>query len=411
MQEAKELKISDFTYHLPDEKIAQHPLKERDKSKLLIYKNGQITESIFNKLPSILNPNDCLIFNDTKVIHARVLFEKESGANIEIMCLEPFEPNDAALCFKTTKQCQWVALIGNNKKWKEGTLSKKLIINGTQVNLTAQKIKQHLDSFIVLFEWDNDFEFADIIYHAGVLPLPPYMNREAKPEDEERYQTVYAKFEGSVAAPTAGLHFTKQVFEKLTQKNIQLDYVTLHVGAGTFKPVKASSMEQHVMHEEHIIVEKQTIQNLLNCIRKNNRIITVGTTSLRTVESLYWFGEELLKNKNDWANIHHLKVSQWQPYELSQITFSNIQIIQAIIDWMDFKKINILSGFTQIIIAPPYKLKLANAIITNFHQPESTLLLLIAAIIGDDWRDVYYYALNNNFRFLSYGDSSILFKP
>lgn len=407
---AKELKIADFTYHLPESKIAQHPLKERDKSKLLIYKNGQITETIFNKLPTLLNENDRLIFNDTKVVHARILFQKESGARIEIMCLEPVNPSDAALCFKQTEICQWAALVGNNKKWKEGLLTKVFEINGIEVTLVAERLKQHLDSYLIKFTWNGGFTFADVIYFAGLLPLPPYMNRDADEEDENRYQTVYAKFEGSVAAPTAGLHFTQAVFEKLSQKSIKTDFVTLHVGAGTFKPVKAETMADHQMHEEHVIIEKSLVQNVYQSIEKKNRIIVVGTTSLRTIESLYWFGVYLIQNKADWKAINEMNITQWQPYETDGNGFSNSLVLKTILDWMDERKLNQITGITQIMIAPPYQIKLADAIITNFHQPESTLLLLVSAFIGDDWSDVYYYALNNNFRFLSYGDSSILFR-
>ena len=408
--QAQELKIADFTYHLPDEKIAQHPLKDRDKSKLLVYKNGEITVSVFNKLPTILNENDCLICNNTRVVHARILFQKESGARIEIMCLEPSIPNDAAICFKETETCQWIALVGNNKKWKEGILTKNFAINGTEISLVAERIKQHLDSYIIQFKWNGGFAFADVIYHAGLLPLPPYMNRDADADDEVRYQTVYAEFEGSVAAPTAGLHFTKQVFEKLHQKKITTEFVTLHVGAGTFKPVKAENMSGHEMHEEHVIIDKILLQNICNCLEKKNRIITVGTTSLRTIESLYWFGVLLNANKQDWKNIHEMQISQWQPYENENNQLNALQVLKAILEWMDLKKINQIHGTTQIMIAPPYQFKLVDALITNFHQPESTLILLVSAFIGEDWSDVYYFALNNNFRFLSYGDSSILFR-
>lgn len=407
---AQELKIADFTYHLPDEKIAHHPLSKRDESKLLVYKNGLISETIFKNLHEQLQAGDTLIFNDTKVVHARMVFVKDSGARIEIMCLEPFEPNDAALCFKQTKTCKWVALIGNNKKWKDGFLTKNLTINGRKVILQANKIKQHLDSFIVEFTWNNDFSFADIIYHAGLLPLPPYMNRDAENEDEERYQTVYAKFEGSVAAPTAGLHFTQDVFDTLIQQKINISYVTLHVGAGTFKPVKAEKMSDHQMHEEHIVINIDLITQIHQSIATNRRIIAVGTTSLRTIESLFWFGLHLLNHKQNWHNINSIQISQWQPYENNAIDYSKEDIIKAILDWMAFKNINVLQGATQIIIAPPYQIKLVDAIITNFHQPESTLLLLVSAFIGNDWRKVYDYALTHNFRFLSYGDSSILFK-
>ncbi len=406
----KELKIKDFSYHLPEEKIAQHPLKERDKSKLLIYKNGQITETIFNKISNLVNENDAFIFNDTKVIHARILFQKESGAKIEIMCLEPINPTEAVLSFTQTKNCEWTALIGNNKKWKEGILNKTFLINNTEVTLIAERKKQFLDSFIVKFSWNGNFAFADVINHAGLLPLPPYMNRDADEEDENRYQTIYAKFEGSVAAPTAGLHFTKQVFEKLLKKNISVDYVTLHVGAGTFKPVKAETMANHLMHEENVVIEKKLVYTLLKTVENKANIIVVGTTSLRTIESLYWFGVKLIENKNNWDNINSIEIGQWEPYETSINLPSKKEVLKTILNWMDYKKINSIAGNTQIIIAPPYKIKIADVLITNFHQPESTLLLLVSAFVGEDWKDLYYYALNNNFRFLSYGDSSILFR-
>jgi S-adenosylmethionine:tRNA ribosyltransferase-isomerase len=326
------------------------------------------------------------------------------------MCLEPFNPSDAAICFKQTETCQWAALVGNNKKWKEGLLSKTFEINGEQITLIAERIKQHLDSYLIKFTWNGGYTFADIIYYAGLLPLPPYMDREADEEDENRYQTVYAKFEGSVAAPTAGLHFTQQVFEKLNQKKVKTDFVTLHVGAGTFKPVKAEVMVEHQMHEEHVIIEKTLVQNLFNCIENKNRIIVVGTTSLRTIESLYWFGVKLFNNKSDWKNINKMEISQWEPYENEHKPISNAQVLKTVLDWMESKKVSQIHGATQIMIAPPYEIKLTSAIITNFHQPESTLLLLVSAFIGEDWSDVYYFALNNNFRFLSYGDSSILFR-
>ena len=407
---AQNLKIADFTYHLPNDKIAQHPLSKRDESKLLVYKNGLISETQFKYLHEQLNTEDLVVFNDTKVVHARLLFYKESGAQIEIMCLEPFSPSDAALCFKETKACRWIALIGNNKKWKDGILSKELNINGLTVILNAERIEKHLDSFIVELSWNGDFAFADIIYHAGLLPLPPYMNRDAEQEDEERYQTIYAKLEGSVAAPTAGLHFTQDVFKNLQQQSIAIDYVTLHVGAGTFKPVKAEKMIDHQMHEEHILVNKGLLLQLLNNAQAQKRVIAVGTTSLRTLESLYWFGVHLLENRQSWASIDHLFVSQWQPYENNKQHYTKIEIIQALIDWLESKNSLQIKGSTQIMIAPPYDIQMVDAIITNFHQPESTLLLLVSAFIGNDWQKVYAYALSNNFRFLSYGDSSILFK-
>jgi S-adenosylmethionine:tRNA ribosyltransferase-isomerase len=400
------LSIADFTYDLPDEKIAKYPLKERDLSKLLVYRNGQIEERTFRELPTELQSNDCLVFNDTKVVHARMRFQKPTGAQIEILCLDPIEPMEVSETFASKKISTWKAMIGNAKRWKDGeTLTKK--INGTkgQYLLHVRKLEKNEDAFSVQFFWEGDISFAEVLDEAGTMPLPPYLNRETEAEDEERYQTVYAQADGSVAAPTAGLHFTKRVFDDLNNLKVNPLLVTLHVGAGTFKPVKSATMQDHEMHQERILVSRNTIEKMLSAA-KRNRIIAIGTTSLRTIESIYWFGVKLSSG----MDMKTFFVGQWEPYTLSKQTVLVTDALNAVIDWLDSNKLPLLSGYTQLMIAPGYRIRMADALITNFHQPQSTLLLLVSAMIGDDWRRVYNYALNNEFRFLSFGDSSILFR-
>ena len=401
----KNLKIKDFKYFLPESRIAQFPLTERDQSKLLVYKNDSITESIFGNIDELIDENDLLIFNETKVVHARLIFEKETGSKIEIFCLEPYSVKETAQAFAQKKSVEWVCMVGNAKRWNDETLTKEIHQNGSTFTLSAKKISKTNDSFIILISWDNDLTFAEVIHLAGLLPLPPYMKRKSEEDDEQRYQTVYAKQEGSVAAPTAGLHFTPAVFERLKLKNIDAEFLTLHVGAGTFKPVKSEVMENHEMHEERIYVSIELIEKIISKIGKH-KIITVGTTSLRTIESLYWFGVKILNGFDG----DEMFVDQWEPYEVGSEKLEVGSALQAIVDWMKKKNISVLSGSTKIIIAPPYEIKIANVLITNFHQPESTLLLLVAAFAGNEWKDFYKYALKNDFRFLSYGDSSILFR-
>jgi S-adenosylmethionine:tRNA ribosyltransferase-isomerase len=432
MNNPQELSIKDFSYDLPEKRIAQFPLDARDQSKLLVYNNNQISETLFNQLSSLLEVGDALYFNNTRVIHARIFFFKESGAKVEIMCLEPLDSVDTQVAFQQKKSATWKVMIGNSKRWKEGFLNKEISLNQSKFTLKVEKITQHEDTYTIRFTWDADISFAEMIENAGVLPLPPYMNRDVEGEDENRYQTVYARHDGSVAAPTAGLHFTENVIQSLHSKGISTNYLTLHVGAGTFKPVKAETMLDHEMHEERIHIERSLIESLLKQVEgKTGRIVAVGTTSLRSLESIYWFGRRLFMQKEKWDEIGHLYVEQWEPYQLridndelgnsdKQIqkeSFDSIQTeidlqtsLQAILDWMQYKDKTVLTGATQIIIAPPYKIKVADAIVTNFHQPESTLLLLVSAFVGDDWKSIYEYALANDFRFLSYGDSSILFK-
>lgn len=407
MSDSDNLQVNRFNFMLPEDKIAKYPLAERDQSKLLVYKNNLITDDCFINLHHFLPQNSFLVFNNTRVIHARLLFFKSSGSLIEIMCIEPKSPDTPELILAQTKSCRWIALIGNNKKWKENVLDMQIMIKNEPVNLQAQRITAFGDSFLIEFNWDKPFTFAEIIEAAGKIPLPPYLNRDAEQQDEERYQTVYAEISGSVAAPTAGLHFTPNVFKNLTQKGISNGFVTLHVGAGTFKPVKSESILQHDMHEERIYVSENMLKDLL---KNSNNLFAVGTTSLRTLESLYWFGVFLLNNHNMWDHLNELFVDQWQPYqndEQQHIDFETA--INQIIQWMQYKKIVVLTGFTKIIIVSGYKIRSVKGIITNFHQPNSTLLMLISAIVGNEWKNIYNHALNNNYRFLSYGDSSLLF--
>jgi S-adenosylmethionine:tRNA ribosyltransferase-isomerase len=398
----KNLSIKDFTYHLPEEKIAFHPLAERDSSKLLVYKEGKISESVYKNLAGFIPENSLLVFNNTKVVEARLLFQKASGGIIEIFCLEPHEQYaDITTAMMMHEIVLWKCLIGGASKWKHGQVLEKKIVD---LNLQCRFVEKRADCFIVEISWNKNLSFAEVLHKAGAIPLPPYIKRKAELEDSERYQTVYAKFDGSVAAPTAGLHFTPAIFEKLKKKNIQTEFVTLHVGAGTFKPVKAEVMEAHEMHAEFFEVSKVTIKHLLENINKT--IVAVGTTSLRTIESLYWFG---LKCKESEFRIQDSEVFQWEPYETDSKNISAEVALNSLLEWMEKNNTDKLIGKTQIIIAPGYNPKIAKALITNFHQPQSTLLLLVAALIGDDWRIVYDYALENNFRFLSYGDGSLLF--
>jgi len=396
------IKIDEFSYSLPAERIAKYPLHKRDESNLLVYNNGNLSKDRFYNLHNYLPSKGTLIFNNTKVIQARLLFRKETGALIEIFCLEPVNPSDYVLAFQQNEKVVWKCIVGNLKKWKNQELSIELKINGIDILLTATKIKAEDDSIIIEFTWNNQkIYFSDILENAGLTPIPPYLNRESEEIDKERYQTIYSKLKGSVAAPTAGLHFTEDVFESLRKKNIDFDEITLHVGAGTFKPVKTNSIADHEMHTEHFIVKKSTIQKLIS----SEKIIAVGTTSVRTIESIYWLGIRTLNlKKNTQLNTHIL---QWNPYSEKR-TETRIEALKALLNYMDFHHQNELNASTQIMIVPGYKFRLVDVLITNFHQPHSTLLLLIAAFIGNNWKKIYDFALNNEFRFLSYGDSSVL---
>lgn len=402
-QSPKHIKISDYNYHLPDERIAKFPLPQRDQSKLLVYRHGDIREDVFNSLPEYLPEGSLMIFNNTRVIQARLHFRKETGALIEVFCLEPIQPNDYVLNFQQTHHAAWLCMIGNLKKWKEGSLNRQITVKGQHINLTATRGKAIGTSHWVDFSWDNpEVTFADILEVFGELPIPPYLNRNTEESDKETYQTVYSKIKGSVAAPTAGLHFTDAVFSALKEKKIECEELTLHVGAGTFKPVKSEEIEGHEMHTEYISVSRSTIEKL---IEHNGRAIAVGTTSVRTLESLYYIGCTL--SNNPLATEAELHVRQWQPYE-DALNISPIEALKNIAEYLDKHGMETLHSSTQIIIAPGYEYKVVKAIVTNFHQPQSTLLLLVSAFIGNDWHRVYDYALGHDFRFLSYGDSSLL---
>lgn len=391
------LKIEDFNYDLPDEKIAKFPLEQRDASKLLVYKNGSINDKNFSDISNEIKAETLLVFNNSKVVNARLFFKKETGGVIEIFCLAPDSRySDVTIAMQQKQQVYWQCMVGGAKKWKEGSVI-TLTIN--DLKLDAEIAEKTEDGFIILFKWNLPISFAEVLGISGNLPLPPYLNRDEEDEDKKRYQTTYAKHEGSVAAPTAGLHFTDKIFTQLKDKNIQTEQVTLHVGAGTFKPVKADTMHEHVMHYELFNLDIDFLQKIIN---HTNEIVCVGTTSLRTVESLYWIGVKLLLQ-----NDSPLNLSQWECYSLPQ-NISRNDALNALIDYLKKNNITKAVAKTQIIIAPGYTLRIANGIVTNFHQPKSTLLLLIAAIIGDNWKAVYKHALGNNYRFLSYGDSSLL---
>ncbi len=411
----KNLSILDYTYELPADKIASFPLANRDESKLLVYQNKQINENVYQNLTAYLPQHTLLIFNNTKVIEARLLFEKATGGTIEIFCLEPHEQYaDITTAMLQTKKVWWKCLVGGAKKWKEKKLIKKITATSYTIELSATIIEKKTDYFIIELEWNNaTLSFAEILHEAGIIPLPPYLNRKAEESDKTTYQTVYAKHDGSVAAPTAGLHFTENLLTKLEEKNIHKAYVTLHVGAGTFKPVKASTMSDHEMHSEFIDVDIHTIEALMNT---DERIVAVGTTSLRTIESLYWMGVKIKKEIEN-NNISLLPkdasafaVQQWDPYEIEGLALTKKEALDYLLKWMQANKKESLITKTQIIIAPGYSFKVADGLITNFHQPQSTLLLLVAAIVGEEWRTIYNYALNHQFRFLSYGDGSLLWK-
>ncbi|MBI9059653.1 MAG: S-adenosylmethionine:tRNA ribosyltransferase-isomerase [Labilibaculum sp.] len=400
--EAKQIQIADFTYDLPDHRIAKHPLTSRDLSKLLVYKNGEIAASIFDKLPSELEEGTTMVFNNTKVIQARLIFYKETGARIEIFCLEPLAPADYNLAFQTCESSSWKCIVGNARKWKSGVLKMPFFVEGKEYFLSAEKGDNLDGSQEIIFSWDHsEFCFSDVLEQTGKIPIPPYLNRDTEETDLLRYQTVYSKFEGSVAAPTAGLHFTNEVFAELDSKNIQRNELTLHVGAGTFKPVKTELIGDHEMHTEHIQVSTDSLQNI---IKAEKQIVAVGTTSVRSLESLYWMGVKVLEGKE---NPHLLE--QWEAYQLSD-TYSRQESYQALYDYMQEKELALFNAATQIIIAPGYEFRVISGLVTNFHQPQSTLLLLISALVGDNWKRIYKYALENDFRFLSYGDSSLLMK-
>ena len=405
MSKIGNIKIEDFNYNLPDNQIAKYPLLKRDMSKLLYQAGGEIAERRFTELPTLLPTNSLLIFNKTKVVNARLIFKKSTGATIEIFCLEPIEPvNDFQLAYQQKSPVVWKCLIGNAKRWKSGILELEFNINEKHVILFAKKVKQLSDGYLVEFSWSNDeLTFSEIISNSGMVPIPPYLNRKAEESDKKRYQTIYAEHEGSVAAPTAGLHFTDEIISELKNKNIETDELTLHVGAGTFKPVVSSTISNHEMHTEKVVVSLETLIHIKQ--KLGDPIIPVGTTSMRTLESLYWMALKLKNGRKEFV------VEQWDPYELNQeIEFSTKDAISFLISYLKEKNLEELKGETRLLIAPGYCFKFATGLITNFHQPKSTLLLLVSALIGESWKSAYDFALSNNFRFLSYGDSC-LFLP
>ncbi|MBQ2132185.1 MAG: S-adenosylmethionine:tRNA ribosyltransferase-isomerase [Prevotella sp.] len=403
--ETQHIHISDYTYELPDERIAKFPIAQRDHSKLLVYRHGEVSEDVFYHLPDYLPTGALMVFNNTKVIQARIHFRKETGALIEVFLLEPAAPSDYELMFQTHGHCEWYCLVGNQKKWKEGSLRRSLEVNGVTLTLQATRLGEHGTSQHIAFDWDNDnVSFAEILDVVGELPIPPYLNRETQESDKTTYQTVYSKIKGSVAAPTAGLHFTDQVLSELDAHGIDREELTLHVGAGTFKPVKSEEIGGHEMHSEYISVRKQTLEKLL---RHHASAIAVGTTSVRTLESLYYMGVKLEQNPN--LTEEQLHVNQWEPYQLSaKQEITSEKAIQNLLDYLKRNDLNTLHTSTQIIIAPGYQYKIVKMLVTNFHQPQSTLLLLVSAFVHGDWRKIYDYALAHEFRFLSYGDSSLL---
>lgn len=405
MMTPKNININNYHYHLPDDRIAKYPLQKRDESKLLVYQNGKIHERVFKDIATEIPDNSLLVFNNTKVIHARVLFKRETGAQIEIFCIEPGDGFDYQMVFSSKNSCVWKCMVGNAKRWKNDLLTKQVETALGIVHLQAEQIGKSADLFEVKFSWDKNISFAEVLHHAGVLPLPPYLKRDSETDDEENYQTIFAKQQGSVAAPTAGLHFTDEVVKRIEQK-CTLTEVTLHVGAGTFRPIKTDTLEQHTMHEESIYVPLDVLKQLHHPLANRNKIIAVGTTSMRTLESIYWHGVKILNNHLSPS----INIKQWDAYELEATNISAAQAIEAIIKTLKDNNLTELQGSTQIIIAPGYTFKMVDVLITNFHQPENSLILLIAAFVGNSWRNIYDYAMQNNFRFLSYGDSSLLFK-
>lgn len=403
--DTKHIQIKDFNYNLPDERIAKFPLAKRDNSKLLLYRHGEVTQDVFHNIAQYLPKGALMVFNNTKVIQARLHFRKETGALIEVFLLEPYMPADYEQMFQTTGHCSWLCMIGNLKKWKEGTLKRTFDVKGKEVTLVAERKEDVHKSYRVDFSWDaSDVSWAELLDAVGELPIPPYLNRETQESDKTTYQTVYSKIKGSVAAPTAGLHFTPEVLADIDRHGIDREELTLHVGAGTFKPVKSEEIQDHEMHTEYICVHRQTLEKL---IRHEAKAIAVGTTSVRTLESLYYIGVKLEKTLD--LSEEELHVCQWEPYENAVAKpITPIKAIENILAYLDKHGLSALHASTQIIIAPGYEYNIVKMLVTNFHQPQSTLLLLVSAFVHGDWRKIYDYALAHDFRFLSYGDSSLL---
>ncbi|MET0242480.1 MAG: S-adenosylmethionine:tRNA ribosyltransferase-isomerase [Flavitalea sp.] len=404
----KDLSIDDYTYSLPENRIAEFPLVERDLSKLLIYKDKQISESTYRNIAEQLPEDSLIVFNDSRVIEARLVFIKDTGARIEIFCLEP-DPSYRGLqrALQQTGSVQWICLIGGASKWKNGQiLELPFTHEGKTYVLKAAYMQKEADAFLIELSWNNDeLTFAEILHYAGNMPLPPYIKRQADTADSERYQTIYANEPGSVAAPTAGLHFTERVMDSLREKKIEREYVTLHVGAGTFKPVKAATMQEHEMHAEYIDVKLETLEKLVDYAERIT--IAVGTTSMRTLESIYWLGAKILLYPQ--MSDAELSVSQWFAFDHATTRITITDALSALKNWMLERNISVLITKTQLLIGPGYRFRVVNALVTNFHQPKSTLLLLVAALAGEEWKQIYEYALGNDFRFLSYGDGCLIF--
>lgn len=407
IDDIRDLRIADYDYDLPDERIAKHPLAQREQCKLLYYKGGDIQERRFWEVPALLPEQSTLIYNNTRVINARLRFRKETGSTIEIFCLEPVAPRDYEQIFQTTGHCVWQCLVGNNKRWKQGALAQKVDIDGREVTLTATRGEQRGNAWEISFDWDKGVNctFADVLGAIGEIPIPPYLNRGTEQSDSTDYQTVYSHIDGSVAAPTAGLHFTHEVLADCDKRGIRRREITLHVGAGTFQPVKSEHIGDHPMHYEFISVPRDVILDIINA---PGPIIAVGTTSVRTLESLYYIGQILEDNPD--ADEEALTVTQWMPYT-TPCQISTQQALQNIVDYLDRHHADAYMGSTQLMIAPGFEYRIVSGMVTNFHQPQSTLLLLVAAFVGNDqWRGMYDYAMDHGFRFLSYGDAQLLLR-
>ena len=402
----RNIQIRDYTYTLPEDQIAWFPLEQRDASRLLIYKDGEITEDFYYNLSNYIPAGSLMVFNNTKVLEARILFQKPTGGVIEIFCLEPEAQLDITTAMEKQEKVLWKCLIGGASKWKHGqVLQKKISSQGQDILLEARYIEKKQDHFIIELSWSpTELSFASVLHEAGAIPLPPYIKREASQSDEERYQTIYARYLGSVAAPTAGLHFTEQVMNSFKTKNISHYFVTLHVGAGTFKPVKSETLGDHEMHAEYFQVSATLTRELAEAEERTR--IAVGTTTLRTLESLHWLGVKVSQNKNIAAE--EMVLDQWEATALNRLSITVKESLHSLLTWLEERNLDSIFSKTQLIISPGYDIKMADALITNFHQPQSTLLLIVAAIAGDDWKKIYDYALENKFRFLSYGDGNLI---
>lgn len=401
IDKVRNIRISDYNYPLPDHRIAKHPLAAREQCKLLCYKvGGEISEGHFYDVPAVLPEKAMLVYNNTRVINARLRFRKSTGSTIEIFCLEPVTPCDYQLIFQTTQSCTWLCLVGNSKRWKQGPLTQEIEVDGKTVTLEANRGERRGNSFEIEFSWNGDVTFASILEAIGEIPIPPYLNRGTESTDSADYQTVYSHIDGSVAAPTAGLHFTDEVLAECDKRGITRRELTLHVGAGTFQPVKSENIGEHEMHHEFISVQRSLLVDLINA---EGPVVAVGTTSVRTLESLYYVGQVLETNPD--ADEEMLTVKQWMPYS-TPCEISTKKALQNVVDYLDRHHAEAYMGSTQLMIAPGFQYRIISGMITNFHQPQSTLLLLVSAFVGaDHWRAIYDYALDHDFRFLSYGDA------